>query len=126
MGLYVRFQQANFTAPSVAAFLRMLLRHLRGHVVLVWDQGRIHKGPLIQEVRQRYPRLHVEYFPGYSPDLNPVEYVWGDFKRHDANGLPLNKQDIRQNLHADTRRVRRSQRKLRSFVLASELPSPPW
>ena len=74
----------------------------------------------------RLPRLQIEYFPGYSPDLNPVEYVWGDFKRHDANGLPLSKQNIRQNLHADARRVRRSQRKLRSFVLASELPSPPW
>lgn len=122
----MRFEQTNFSAPCVAIFLRMLMRHLRGHVVVVWDQGNIHKGPFIQEIKRRYPRLHIEYFPGYSPDLNPVEYVWGDFKGHDANGLPLTKKDIRRNLHADARRVRRSQRKLRSFVLASELPSPPW
>ncbi len=126
MGLYVRFQQNNFKAPDVVNFLRMLLQHLRGNVVLLWDGASIHKGPFVAELRRRYPRLHVEPFPGYAPELNPTEYVWGDFKGHDANSLPLNKQDIRQKLHANTRRVRRSQAKLRSFVLASELPSPTW
>jgi hypothetical protein len=50
--------------------------------------------------------------------------VWNDFKGHTANSLPLDKQDIRNSLHANTRRVRRSQDKLRSLILASELPSP--
>jgi hypothetical protein len=52
--------------------------------------------------------------------------VWNDFKAHTANSLPRNRQDIRNSLHANTRRVRRSQAKLRSFILASDLPSPPW
>lgn len=120
----MRFSQENFKAYAVADFLRTLLGHLRGHVVLLWDRSPIHKGPVFAALRQRYPRLHVEWFPGYAPELNPVEWVWGDFKRHDANGLPLDKQDIRQNLHANTRRVRRSQDKLQSFILASGLPSP--
>ncbi len=110
----------------MAIFLRQLLRHLRGHVILLWDQGRIHKGPHLARLRQDYPRLHIEWFPGYAPELNPVEQVWHDFKGHTANGLPRNRQDIRNNLHANTRRVRRSQDKLRSFILASDLPSPPW
>ena len=25
-------------------FLRLLLKHLRGHVIVVWDNGPIHKG----------------------------------------------------------------------------------
>lgn len=126
MGLYVRFQQENFNAVRVAEFVRMLMQHLRGNVVLLWDQASIHKGPFIAELKRRYPRLHVEYFPGYAPDLNPTETVWGDFKGHDANSLLLTKRDIRQKLHANKRRVCRSQAKLRSFVLASDLPSAPW
>jgi len=126
MGLYVRFQQDNFKAASVADFLRLLLRHLRGNVILLWDGASIHKGSLIEEVRRHYPRLYVERFPGYAPELNPAEQIWNDFKRHSANSLFLDKQDIRLNLHANTRRVRRSQPKLRSFILSSELPSPPW
>lgn len=126
MGLYVRFQQENFTAVHVAEFLRNLLRHLRGNVILLWDGGQIHKGPIIHELRRRYPRLHVEWFPGYAPELNPIEQIWNDFKGHSANSLFLDKQDIRLNLHTNTRRVRRSQAKLRSFILSSGLPSPPW
>lgn len=120
----MRFSQENFKGHMVADFLRTLLGHLRGQVILVWDRSPIHKGPIMAGLRQRYPRLHVEWLPGYAPELNPVEWVWGDFKRHDANGLPLDKQDIRQNLHANARRVRRSQDKLQSFILASGLSSP--
>jgi putative transposase len=125
MGLYICFQPANFTAMHVADFLRALLRHLRGHVILLWDQGSIHKGPAIAELQQDYPRLHIYEFPAYAPELNPVEPLWNDFKGHTANSLPRDTRDIRRSLRANTRRVRRSQAKLRSFILASELPSPP-
>ena len=77
-------------------------------------------------LRKTYPRLYVEWFPGYAPELNPVEQLWNDFKGHTANSLPLNKQDIRNNLHCNTRRAKRSTQKLRSYILSSELPSPPW
>jgi putative transposase len=109
---------------DVAPFLRALLRHLPGPVILLWDQGGIHKGPANRQVLEDYPRLLPEWFPKYAPELNPVEQVWNDFKGHTANSLPLDKQDIRNSLHANTRRVRRSQDKLRSLILASELPSP--
>lgn len=124
VGLYACFQQDNFKAVHVAPFLRDLLRHLPGPVILLWDQGRIHKGPVIRQVLEDNPRLHLEYFPKYAPELNPAEQVWHEFKNHTANSLPRDKQDIRNSLHANTRRVRRSQAKLRSFILASGLPSP--
>jgi transposase len=126
MGLYIAFQEDNFKAASVARFLRSLLRHLRGNVILVWDNGRIHKGPIIAELRRRNPRLLVEWFPGYAPELNPVEQIWKDFKEHSANRVHMNKKDLRRCLGSNTRRVERCQEKLRSFVRASELPSTPW
>jgi transposase len=124
IGLYVAFQQENFKAVHVAPFLRSLLRHLPGPVILLWDQGQIHKGPVIRQVLLDNPRLQTESFPKYAPELNPVEHVWHEFKSHTANSLPRDKRDVRNSLHANTRRVRRSQDKLRSFILASELPSP--
>jgi len=126
MGLYLQLRQDNFKAVQVAKFLRLLLTHLRGHVILLWDGGQIHKGPAINAVRDAFPRLHLERFPGYAPELNPVEQVWNDFKRHTGNSILRGKQDIRLSLHGSTRRVRRTPHKLRSFVLASDLPSAPW
>ena len=124
IGLYARFQQDNFKALHVALFLRQLLRHLPGPVILLWDQGQIHKGTAIRQVLSDNPRLHTQFFPKYAPELNPAEQVWNEFKGRTANSLPLDKQDIRNSLHANKRRVQRSQDKLRSLILASELPSP--
>lgn len=82
VGLYVRFQQENFRAVHVAALVRHLLEPLRGPVILLWDGGKIHGGPFIDHVREDFPRLQIERFAAYAPELNPVEQVWGDFKGH--------------------------------------------
>jgi putative transposase len=124
--LYLHWQPRNFKAVDVADCLRALLQHLRGPIVLLWDRGRIHRGPAIDAVCQAHPRLHLEEFPAYAPELNPTEQVWNDFKGHTANSLLRNTRDLCRSLRNNVRRVRRSQAKLRSFILASELPSPPW
>ncbi|HEX9871093.1 MAG TPA: IS630 family transposase [Candidatus Tectomicrobia bacterium] len=63
MGRYLHWQPQNFQAVDVAAFLRALLRHLRGPILLLWDRGSMHRGQAIEAVRQAHPRLHVEEFP---------------------------------------------------------------
>ena len=64
------------TADKVVAFLRGLLRHLRGKVVVIWDGGPNHQGPVIREFLRRNTRLRLERLPAYAPDLNPAEVVW--------------------------------------------------
>lgn len=125
LGLDLRFQPKTFQAVDVADFLRVLLRHLRGPVVLRWDRGSMHQGPAIAAVCQVHPRLHVEEFPAYAPELNPTEQVWNDFKGHTANSLLRETRALCRRVQATVRRVRRSQAKLPSFISASKLPSPP-
>jgi transposase len=67
-------------AAAVVAFLRDLLRRLRGRVIVIWDGGSNHKGPAIRELLRKFPRLHLERLPGYAPELNPVEMVWSYLK----------------------------------------------
>ena len=125
MGLYTLFQQDNFNTADFVNSVRMLLCHLRGPVILLWDRLPAHKGAA-RALRVRFARLHIEYFPGYAPELNPVEFIWKDFNDRTADSLLRDKQHIRQRLHANKRRVNRTQEKLRSFVEAAELPSTPW
>lgn len=68
------------SAERVVAFLRDLLRRLRGKVVVVWDGGSNHRGPVIRAFLKKNPRLRVERLPAYAPDLNPVEVVWSWLK----------------------------------------------
>jgi putative transposase len=125
LGLYLRWQPRHFQAVDVADFLRARWRHLRGHIIVLWDRGSIHQGSAIEALCQAHPRLHLEEFPAYAPELNPVEQLWNDFKAHTANSLLRDTRDIRRSLYTNTRRVRRSQEKLRSCIIASKLPSPP-
>ena len=81
LGLYFStLPDGYFTAGSVAHFLRDLLRHLRGRVVVVWDGGGNHKGPVVRAFLRRNRRLRLERLPAYAPDLNPVEAVWSWLK----------------------------------------------
>ena len=81
LGLYWLADAENYvTAETMVKFLRNLLQHLRGRVIVVWDGGSSHKGPLIRALCARQPRLHLERLPAYAPDLNPVEQVWSHLK----------------------------------------------
>jgi hypothetical protein len=76
-------------------------------------------------VCKAHPRLHMEEFPAYAPELNPTEQLWNDFKGHTTYSLLRDTRELCRSLQANVRRVRRSQAKLRSFILASKPPSPP-
>jgi transposase len=81
LGLYFATRPDGFfTADAVVPFLRDLLRHLRGKVVVLWDGGSNHQGPLIRAFLKRNKRLTLERLPAYAPDLNPVEVVWSWLK----------------------------------------------
>jgi transposase len=99
-----------------------LLKHLQGHVLLLWDGGRVHKGALVKEFLKKNPRLHTEKFPGYAPELNPDEFVWNNLKRPLANGAPENVHKLKSILYPQFLRLRRSQKLLWSCIHASELP----
>ena len=124
LGLYLHlYPDANISHVEVAIFLRALLRYLRGHVIVVLDGGSIHKGPDVRALRARCPRLHLEWFPGYAPELNPDELVWAHFKATLANGHPRSLDELERTLCRIHNNVRRRPGLLRSFVRGSALPA---
>ncbi len=123
LALYARFHpDKNIRSPEVAYFLRHLLRHILGPVVLLWDRGRPHRARRIQQLLDHYPRLHPYPFPGYAPELNPDEFVWTQLKRSMANSVPRDLGHLRHLLRAPMRRLRCSQRLPWSCIYASDLP----
>lgn len=125
LGLYVQYHDDNITGVEVVAFLRSLLRHLRGPVVVVWDQGQIHKRDVVKKFlreKKRQKRLYVYRFPGYAPELNPDEFVWTQLKKRLSNSVPEDVSELLRLLRKEFKRLRQSQRLLWSCIYASKLP----
>jgi len=100
---------------------------LRGHVIVLWDNGRIHEGDPLRDLCRRYPRLHPEQFPSYAPELNPDEGVWILAKRSLANGGPDGITELEAHLTDVFRRLRPSPARLRACITRSEPPRfLPW
>lgn len=106
-----------------AEFLRALLRDLRGKVIVLWDRGNMHRGDPIRELLRRFPRLQLEWFPAYAPELNPIEQLWNHLKyaklaNFAAEDVRQLDQIARRHLH----RIKRNPSRLQSFLDAADLP----
>jgi transposase len=80
--LFFQTRRGSYNSESLIIFLKELRRELRGRkAVLVWDGLPAHKSRRMQAyLRQQRRWLRVEKLPGYAPDLNPVEPLWGNLK----------------------------------------------
>jgi transposase len=115
----------SFDNVGVAWFMRQLLKHLRGPVMLVWDRGAMHRGPAIRKLLDDYPRLALESLPPYAPELNPVEQVWNYLKwSRLCNFAPSDCNELDQVAFQELHSVRKDKDRLRSFWDGSELPWP--
>jgi transposase len=123
LGLYYQLYFQNIGQEEVCVFLRHLLRHLRGPVIALLDNSQTHKGAPLYQFWLEHPRLHIEHFPSYAPELNPDEGVWSLAKRELANGRPDDVEELMNDLISSIERIRRSPAKLRGCILQSELPS---
>jgi transposase len=126
LGLYFRTDPKNYVdAAAVVSFLRTLLRHLRGKVIVIWDGGSNHKGPLVRALLSRFPRLHLERLPAYAPDLNPVEMLWSHVKYGQmANFVPRHVKHLDQVVQQHLDRAARDPTLIRSLWAGSKLPFP--
>ncbi|MFH8507795.1 IS630 family transposase [Streptomyces flaveolus] len=58
---------------------------VKAPIVLVWDRLNTHVSHAMRELTAEREWLTVFLLPAYSPDLNPVEWVWAHVKRSLAN-----------------------------------------
>lgn len=124
IGLYFRLHRENINGERVVEFLRHLLRHLRGHVVLLWDGGTIHRKAVVQDYLLRNRRLHTYRFPAYAPELNPDEHVWTQSKCTLANSAPNTIDELECGVGRELFRLQHSPNLLWSCIDVAELSWP--
>ena len=104
-------------------FLRELLRHVRGRVIVLLDNSSTHQGEPLRRLLRQHSRLHIEHFPSYAPELNPDEGVWSLAKRALANSCPNDMEELVEDVIGSINGIRSSTQKLRGCILQSGLPA---
>ncbi len=73
----------------VVRFLKHLLAHLKGKLLVIWDGASIHRGQVVKGFLKTPAgqRLHLVALPAYAPELNPAEGLWTLLKRGQLKNL---------------------------------------
>jgi transposase len=87
--LYVHIQEKAFNGTTIVQFLKHLLCHIKGKLLVIWDGLPAHRGQIVKDFLQQgaTKRIHLEQLPGYAPDLNPSEGIWQYLKYVEMKNL---------------------------------------
>ena len=113
----------NAKAQDIVEFLRTLKQQLGGPFTVIWDGSRIHsRSKLVKEYLSNHPEIVAETLPGYAPELNPDEGVWGWTKYGRlANLAACNTLELRQKIVDEFAQLRGDRYLLNSFVQEADL-----
>ncbi len=78
--------EGNSNSGTSIAFLELLRRRHGGRVNVIWDNAPVHRGESMRSYLKT-PALNLSLvnLPGYSPDFNADEAIWG-WAREEATG----------------------------------------
>ena len=80
--LFSQSIEGRFNAESYQAFLHMILAQTTHHLFLIHDGARYHTSASTQAFLVVHSdRITAEPLPSYSPDDNPIEYLWKKTKK---------------------------------------------
>jgi transposase len=109
--LMFQTRPGSYNDVALINFLNELKRQFRRRqLILIWDGLPSHKSRAMTAYLQTQRSwLTVERLPGYAPDLNPTELVWGNVKgRELANLCADDLGEVERAVRAGLRRVRRT------------------
>lgn len=103
-------------------FLVAMRQRYRKKLIVIWDNLSAHKSAASLLRKLGVTSIEFVWLPPYSPELNPVEWLWNNTKYHElANYAPQNVDELTARVTTSLARPKQSQRLLRSFFRGAGL-----
>jgi transposase len=114
--LFFTVYGGSFSVPVTLDFLERLIAAVGHKVHLIVDGHPTHRAKAVTTWLKSHERqIEMHFLPGYAPELDPVEILNGDIKKHVAKANPHDKDQLRAELRAHLRRRRNQPGFLRSL-----------
>lgn len=117
--LYTMTRDTAFDGPAIVEFLKHLLRHLPGKLLVVWDRLPAHRSRVIKDFLRAggAERIYLAQLPSYAPDLNPDEGVWNYLKRVELGNVCCHHlAELRDELRKAIARLRHKVTVIQGFI----------
>jgi transposase len=86
--LFFELRPGAYNDETLIQFLSELNEVEQRPMVLIWDGLPSHRSRrMLDWVANQRDWLSIEPLPGYAPDLNPIEQVWGSLKSTELANL---------------------------------------
>jgi transposase len=126
LGLYFHLlpDDKNAQGEDTVAFLKQLKRHLPGPLTILWDRSNIHdRSRVVRAYLTDHPEIVTEPLPGYAPETNPDEGVWGYTKYGRlSNFTPEDTVELRAVLSEELERLDDRSDLLATFIRHAGVP----
>jgi transposase len=118
-------ENVNTNAQHIVDFLRDLKQELGGPYTVIWDGSNIHsRSKVVKAYLAKHPEIAAETLPGYAPELNPDEGVWGWTKYGRlANLAAANTTGLRERITTEFATLKENRWLLNSFIQEADLCS---
>lgn len=103
-----RLHEGSIKKEQHVEFLKALRAHLKRPLLIIWDGLKAHRSKLVREyLDSTEGEVQMAFLPPYSPDLNPVEFLWAWLKRHAlANFCPADLNELNLTARAKLKSAR--------------------
>lgn len=113
----------TFNAEMFIDFCKRLLHDAAGPVYLIVDRHPVHRATAVNDfVADAGERLKLFFLPGYSPQLNPDEWVWKNVKHDRVGRVGLrDERDLAGKVRSAMHRVQKLPDTIRGFFRDPDL-----
>jgi transposase len=118
--LYFMVFKSRFTTSVFVRFLRRLCKQIPRQIYLIVDSHPVHRSAAVRKEVEGYRgRIRMFFLPGYSPELNPDEYLNQDVKTNAVGrNRPATQQEMVSNVRGYLRSTQRMPQVVRSYFEA--------
>lgn len=115
--------KGRFVSKVFIDFLSRLHKQVGGRVVVILDSHPVHKSAEVRRwIKGTNGEMELYYLPGYSPELNPDEYLNQDVKANAAGTQrPTNQGEMISNVRGYLRSTQRTRGAVTKYFQAKEV-----
>lgn len=118
-------EEEGFKQKGIIRFLEQAKKTMRKKLLVIWDNAPSHKSKVVRDYLasqdKENPRIWLANIPPYSPELNPIELLWGHLKGTLANQFFRTTEELKIAVIRELNKIKENKKLIKSFFKHKEL-----